>query len=269
MRILLDPTAVADGGAATTKAAPDLVNLVLAELDKRNAKPTTETKATEAKATETKTAVKTEEAPDLRKWLKDLEEKVTARDAQDREKAATDERTQLKAKVAELIGKGDLKSVEEVITKLEASLNEKVEKKDSQVKLLGDRLAVAAKKSALVEALSGIEFASPLAAKDAIAKFDGLLDVKLDAQGEAQVFEKGTNKPVSDAVKARLESGEFDHFLKAGARKGGVGNGKTSQASGNASAPKDIVEWIQQGVENQKAEAKARGLSTRTSLLGP
>ena len=273
MRLLLDPNPLAGGGSA---AAPnDLVNLVLAELDKRSAPATkpAETTAEPAKpaaaATEAKKPEPTSTEPDIRSWLKELEAKVNSREAAEVAKKETDERTQLRTKVAELITKGDLKSVEEVMDRFEKSFTAKVDEKDSKVKLVESRLAASAKKAALVESLTGIEFLNVAAAKDAIAKFDALFDVKLNADGEATVFEKGTNKPVGEAVKARLESGEFDHFLKSTARKGGTGNGATAQRSAQDSAPKDIVDWIAQGVEAQKAASLRSGLSTRTSLLQP
>lgn len=80
--------------------------------------------------------------------------------------------------------------------------------------------------AAITEAMSGRTFVSPSAAAQVRREIEAKLEVTRDASGQVVVREKGSLRPVAEAVKAMLATGadEFSHCIKS-ATTGGTGGG--------------------------------------------
>jgi hypothetical protein len=259
-RILLNATAV-EGGAATTTAPAgnELVEQLVAAI---MAKKPAETKVEEKRPEEKKPA-EVDASKDVRAWLQDLEGRYAKLKEADAKKSEEFTEQKLREQLTKLIGEGDVAKLKTVLEKYEQHFTAKLTEKETLLSAKDAKLQTHVKKSVLAEALTGLKFVNQNAARDMIAKVDGFTEVKYDAQGEPVVVEKGTGKPIVEAIKIRHEAGEFDHFLEAGSRGvGGTGGGDSAEATPRWDATADDpTAWIAAGLKAQKGKL-VNGLST-------
>lgn len=208
---------------------------------------------------------------DVYRWLSDLEAKFRAAESRDREASQTREREGLARSITRLVGEGDVAKLQEALAKLEGHYTARLDEKERAREALQRRLSAVASKTALGEAVAGVEFVSQSAARDALAKLEGRVEVALDGQGDPVVREKGRGRPVAELVAEALASDEFAHFLKPSTRgRGGVGAGHLASPSRtDPGAPPDLVQGIKARIELQRRESQRAGLFTTPGLTRP
>ena len=230
------------------------------------AKPAAETPAKPAEA-----AKPADGQPDVYKWLGDLEKKILARETGDKAAAEAREREALTEAIAKSAPAADVGKIKELLGKLEGFYTGKLTAKDQTLAQVQEQLHKTARGSALAEAVAGVDWVNPFAAKDALSKLEGRVEVVTDGHGNTVVREKGTGRAVGELVKEAVASEEFAHLLKAGSRgKGGIGNGNSaSPTQTNPNAPVDLIEGVLARIEHQKQQQQSAGLFQTPGLGRP
>jgi len=136
----------------------------------------------------------------------------------------------------------------------EAALRAQKDSSDAREATLTTAFHRSTKLAELAVATGATTFVSPEAARQARELMASKLEVRQSGE-DFQVVEKGTGRPVGEAVKAWLASPEFTHFQAATAKGGaGAGNSNLTAVGGNAAAQPT---WSDLAIEAQARQNAA------------
>lgn len=200
----------------------------------------------------------------VRALVLDLQKRVALREDDSKLAAERDKTAALKTQLDEVLQKKDVEGIKSVLEKLEGHFSGKLSEAQTKLAETEKKYHEATKRSTLGELTAGVAWATTAAARDALAKLDGLLEVQVDREGERIVRGKD-GRAAAEVIKAALASDDFAHFLAPSQRdgKGGLGAGNRAAASmiPENGKPLDPVTAVVQRIDQLKEEARANGLA--------
>jgi hypothetical protein len=240
--------AVEPGGAAEQPATPTPTPTLTPEALSALVAQLTATKPAAAEAATTTSVTPADAPDDVRKWLKALEDRINAKEADEKKVKETDERTGLQKQITKLVGEGDVGKLREALSQFEQFFIGKLSEKDQKLTATEAKLHETVLSAHVGKITAGVLWASPAAARQAQAILDGMLEVVADGTGNLTVRGKGNGKPAADLVKDILASEDCAHFLDPSFRgRGGLGRGSASAKSGTLGgdeAPKTLDDAV-------------------------
>ena len=212
-------------------------------------KPAAETAAAVAKPADVP-------APDhVSKWLKSLEDRINARENEERTAKDAKDRAGLQNQITKLVGEGDVTKLKDALGQFESFFTARLSEKDKALSETQAQLHGTLRQVTVGQLTTGVKWASAAAGKDALAKLEGQFEIKPGPDGQPVVVQRGTGRAAADVVKDALASDDFAHYLDPGQRgKGGLGGGSSAsptQLPGDR--PRDIVDYTLAAIEAQKA----------------
>ena len=201
-------------------------------------------------------ATETANPPDhVSKWLKSLEDRINARETEERTAKDAKDRAGLQNQITKLVGEGDVTKLKDALGQFESFFTARLSEKDKALSETQAQLHGTLRQVTVGQLTTGVKWASAAAGKDALAKLEGQFEIKPGPDGQPVVVQRGTGRAAADVVKDALASDDFAHYLDPGQRgKGGLGGGSSAsptQLPGDR--PRDIVDYTLAAIEAQKA----------------